>query len=155
MSDHTCRPVTVAAMIPAEPATVLTYIADTRNDPEWCPNVESAEMTSDGPIAIGSTFSYHQHLDRPGAARVEFDGEVVITALEDGSVSWQVSDRFQDRMITCSVESIAGGTRLTQTTVATFHRPPGLAKYLYPLLARRTLKQQLDRLAEHFSRTTR
>lgn len=130
---------------------MLAYISDTRNDPEWCPNVESAEMTSEGPITTGSTFTYHQHLDRPGSARVEFDGDVVITSLEDTSISWHVTDRFQDRIISCAVAPVAGGTRLTQTTTATFHRPPGLAKHLYPLLARRTLKQQLDQLAQRFS----
>lgn len=151
MSARTCRPVSVDAIIPAEPAKVLAYISDTRNDPEWCPNVESAEMTSDGPIGPGTTFRYHQHLDRPGSPRIEFDGEVTVTALTDNSIEWQVDDKFQERSITCTVEEAPHGTRITQTTVARFHRPPGLARHLYPLLARRTLKKQLEQLAAHFS----
>ena len=155
MPDHTCRPVTVSATIPADPETVLAYISDTTNDPEWCPNVESAEMTSAGPIRPGSTFRYHQHLDRPGSARVEFDGEVTITALNENTIEWQVDDKFQERSIACAVEAVPDGTRITQTTVARFHRQPGLARHLYPFLARRTLKKQLEQLAAHFANSDR
>lgn len=151
MAEDTCRPVTVSATIPADPGAVLSYISDTRNDPEWCPNVESAEMTSDGPIGAGSTFRYHQHLDRPGSGRIEFDGDVTVTTLTANSIEWKVDDKFQSRSITCTVEAVTDGTRITQTTVARFHRAPGLARHLYPLLARRTLKQQLGQLAKHFA----
>ena len=151
MAQHDCRPVTVSATIPADPQSVLSYISDTRNDPDWCPNVESAEMTSDGPIGAGSTFRYHQHLDRPASGRVEFDGNVTITTLTENSIEWHVTDKFQERSITCAVEAVPDGTRVTQTTVARFHRAPGLARHLYPLLARRTLKQQLRHLAAHFA----
>ncbi len=137
--------------IPAPAPEVFTFVSDTRNDPVWCPNVESVEMTSDGPIEVGSTFRYTQHLDQPGGGRVTFDGDVEITALDDASIGWRVTDRFQERMITLTVEPAAGGCRVTQTTAAAFHRSPGVARYLYPLLARRTLKDQLRHLRSHFS----
>ena len=131
---------------------MLTFISDTRNDPTWCPNVESAEMTSGGPIGVGSTFRYTQHLDQPGRGRVSFDGEVEIVALDERSIEWRVTDKFQERTITCVVEPSDNGSRVTQTTEASFHRAPGLAKYAYPLLARRTLKDQLRHLQAHFAR---
>ena len=150
MSKYPVRPVTVSEHIPAPAHEVLAFISDTRNDPLWCPNVDSVEMTSNGPIGVGATFRYSQHLDRPGAGRVSFDGDVEVTALDDRSITWRVTDKFQERTITCVVEPDAEGSIVTQTTVAAFHRSPGVAKWLYPVLARRTLKDQLRHLRGHF-----
>lgn len=149
MSKHPVRPVTVSHHVPAAPADVLAFISDTRNDPLWCPNVDSAEMTSAHPIGVGSTFRYTQHLDQPGR-RVTFDGDVEITALDDRSIRWHVMDKFQERTITCTVEPSGAGSRVTQTTEASFRRAPGAARWIYPIVARRTLKNQLRRLSAHF-----
>jgi hypothetical protein len=151
MSNHPVRAVTVSGRVPAPPATVLAFISDTRNDPLWCPNVESAELVSDGDVAAGSRFRYTQHLDRPGRGRITFDGEVEILELTDRSIEWRVSDRFQERIISCTVEPTADGSRVTQTTRASFRGSPGVARYLYPLMAKRTLRDQLDHLRGHFS----
>ncbi len=151
MSKHPVRPVTVTERIPAPAPEVLAFLSDTRNDPLWCPNVESAEMTTTGPIAVGSTFRYTQHLDRPGRGQVRFDGAVEIVALDGTSITWRVTDRFQERTITMGVEPLDRGCRVTQTTEASFRRKPGAARYLYPLLARRTLKDQLRHLRAHFA----
>ena len=151
MSSHPVRPVTVSLPIPAPPADVMAFISDTRNDPVWCPNVESATMTSAGPIGAGSTFQYTQHLDRPGGRRLTFDGDVEIVELTDRSIEWRVTDRFQLRTITCVVEPADGGSRVSQTTMASFHRSPGIAGRLYPLIARRTLRDQLRHLRDHFA----
>ncbi len=150
MSKHPVRTVTVSQQIPAPPAEVLAFIVDTRNDPTWCPNVESAEMVSDGPIRVGSTFRYTQHLDQPGARRVTFDGDVEVLDLDDRSITWKVTDRFQERTITCAVDPTEHGSIVSQTTEASFHRSPGVGRYVYPLLARRTLKEQLRHLRSHF-----
>jgi hypothetical protein len=150
MSKYPVRPVTVSEHIPAPASDVLAFVIDTRNDPEWCPNVDSAEMTSTGPIAAGSTFRYTQHLDRPGMGRVSFDGDVEVVALDDRSITWRVNDTFQERTITCVVEPDADGTRVTQTTEAAFRKSPGAARWLYPIMARRTLKDQLRHLRDHF-----
>ena len=150
MSKHPVRTVTVSQHIQAAAPEVLAFIGDTRNDPLWCPNVDSAEMVSDGPIGIGSRFRYSQHLDRPGSGRVTFDGDVEVVALDDRSITWHVTDKFQERTITCVVEPDADGTRVTQTTEAAFRRSPGVARWLYPIMARRTLKDQLRHLRDHF-----
>lgn len=144
------RPVTVSAKIAAGPAEILSFISDTRNDSLWCSNVENAMLLTDGPISVGSKFSYTQHLDRPGADRVTFDGDVEIIALDDRSITWNVTDRFQEREILMTVEPQGSGSRVTQTTKATFKRSPGVARYLYPILAKRTLKDQLRGLSDHF-----
>lgn len=151
MSKHPVRPVTVSEHIPAPATDVLAFISDTRNDPQWCPNVDSAEMTSDGSIAVGSTFRYTQHLARPGTEPITFDGDVEVVALDDRSITWQVTDKFQERTITCVVEPDADGSEVTQTTRAVFHRSPGVGRWLYPFMARRTLRDQLRHLRDHFA----
>jgi hypothetical protein len=151
MPKHPVRAVTVSERIPGPADEVLTFISDTRNDPLWCPNVDSAEMTSDGPVAVGSTFRYTQHLDQPGRGRVTFDGEVEVVAMSDRSIEWRVTDKFQERTVTCVVEPSSDGCRVTQKTEASFHRDPGMTRHLYPLLARRTLKDQLRHLRAHFA----
>jgi hypothetical protein len=148
---HPVRPVTVRAVIPAPPGEVLAFVADTRNDPEWCPNVESAELVEGDGVSAGSVFRFRQHLDTPGSKRVEFDGEVTIADRTDRSIRWRVSDRFQERDITLTVEPYFDGTRITQVTHATFLRPPGLGRWLYPLLARRTFRDQFAQLAARLS----
>jgi hypothetical protein len=150
MSKYAVRPVTVSERVPAPAADVLAFISDTRNDPQWCPNVDAAEMTSGGPIAVGSTFRYTQHLARPGADPITFEGEVEVVALDDLSITWQVTDKFQERTITCVVEPDVDGSVVTQTTRAAFHRSPGVARWLYPLMARRTFRDQLRHLRDHF-----
>ena len=82
-------------------------------------------------IGIGSTFRYTQHLDRPGGRRVIFDGDVEIVALDTSSIKWRVTDRFQDRTVTCVVESSGNGSVVSQTTEAAFRRPPGVARLAY------------------------
>ena len=152
--SHPVRPVRVQAVIPASIDTVIAYVADTRNDPEWCPNVESAELVSGDGHSPGSVFRYRQYLDSPGSKRRHFDGEVTVVARTPDSVTWDVNDKFQSRRITLSAEPHASGCRVTQVTQAAFHRPPGIARWAYPVLARRILKSQFEGLADHFSATS-
>ena len=149
--SYPVRPVTCDAIIPAPPEMVLDFVADTRNDPLWCPNVESAELVSGDGVSVGSVFRYHQHLDSPGTKRTQFDGGVTIVDRTDDSITWRVTDRFQDRDIRVTVERHGEGTRITQVTSAAFKRPPGIARWGYPLLARRVLRDQFRSLARHFS----
>jgi hypothetical protein len=130
---------------------VLAFVADTRNDPLWCSNVETVELLTDEPVGVGSKFRFHQHLDRPGGQRIHFDVDVELTHLDGHSVSWTVSDRFQDRVITIDVEPAQGGSRITQVTRAAFKRPPGLTRWVYPLLARRIFKDQFRHLAARYA----
>ena len=148
---HPVRPVRVRAVIPASVDRVIAYVADTRNDPEWCPNVESADLVSGDGHSPGSVFRYRQYLDSPGSKRRHFDGDVTVVARTEDSITWDVSDTFQSRRIRLNVEAHPSGCVITQVTQAAFHRPPGIARWAYPLLARRILKAQFAALASHFS----
>jgi hypothetical protein len=147
-------PVEVSALIPAPPEVVLAFVADTRNDALWCDNVETVEMLTPDPVAAGSRFRFHQHLDRPGGQRLQFDVDVEMTHRDDKSVSWRVSDRFQEREITLIVAPSGDGARITQRTAAAFNRPPGIARWIYPMMARRIFKRQFQALAERLATGT-
>lgn len=148
---HPVRAVTVSSTIPAPPDVVLHFVSDTRNDPQWCPNVETAELVSGDGTSPGSVFRYRQHLDLPGSKRVYADGEVTVLERTDAMIRWKVTDRLQERDITLRVGPHPDGCRVSQTTRASFHRPPGVARWGYPLLARRELRRQFRELARHFS----
>jgi len=152
MSNYPVRNVTISAFIPAAPEDVFELIADTRNDPDWCPNVDKAELIEGDGVEVGSKFRFHQHLER-GGKRVEFDATVEIISVGERSIEWKVDDRFQTRMIDITVEPEREGTLIRQTTGASFHKKPSLTvRYGYPILARRTLKLQFEQLAEYLAK---
>ena len=151
MASRPVRPIRVSAHIPAPPDMVFALVSDTRNDPYWCPNVERVELVEGQGVAVGTRFRFHQHLDRPGSDRIHFDAEVEIVELGDNSIQWLVSDKFQTREIDLTVETDGDGSKVTQVTRATFLRPPGLARLVYPRLARRTLGEQFQHLIAHFN----
>jgi hypothetical protein len=103
-------------------------------------------------VEVGARYRFHQHLDRPGADRVQFDVEVEVIEMGERSITWKAKDRFQTREITLTVEPDGNGSRITQLTRATFLRPPGSAKWLYPLLARRIFGKQFRDLRSYFER---
>lgn len=150
MANHPVSPVTVSAHIPTAPDPLFAFVSDTRNDPAWCPNVETVDQVEGGGVEVGARFRFHQHLDRPRTERIEFDVDVEILELGDRSIVWRATDRFQERLIRLTVEAEGSGSRITQVTTASFHRPPGLVKWLYPFLARRIFKEQFESLAARF-----
>jgi len=150
MAASSMRPVKVDAVIPAPPEVVFAFVSDSRNDPEWCPNVETVDLVEGDGIAVGTKFRFHQHLDRPGGNRLQFDADLEITALGESSITWLAGDRFQTREIELRVEPDDAGSKVTQMTRATFRNPPGLARFAYPFLARRTFRDQFRHLIAHF-----
>jgi hypothetical protein len=108
-----------------------------------------SQLEGDG-VQVGSAFRFHQEVEMSGRT-LESDVDVEIVELGARSVRWRVEDRFQIRDVLVVVETDGEGSRVTQTTTAVFKRPPGIARWLYPMLARRTFRDQFDRLAEHFS----
>lgn len=151
MATYPVSPVKVTAKIPGTPEDVLAFVADTRNDPLWCPNVETVEQTEGHGIHEGAKFRFHQHLDRPGSGRIQFDVDTEVTTLTNNSVTWDVKDRFQERTITIRVESNGDNTIIRQETSASFLKPPGITKWLYPFMARRIFKDQFKHLAAHLA----
>jgi hypothetical protein len=151
VSSYPVRPVKVSAKIPAQPVDVLAFVADTRNDPLWCSNVETVDQTEGDGVHVGAEFRFHQHMDRPGSDRIQFDVDTELVALDETSVSWNVKDRFQERTITITVEPDGGATKISQVTSAAFLRPPGMTKWLYPFFARRVFRDQFKNLAARFA----
>ncbi len=154
VDGYPVRPVSVSAHIPAPPDVVFDFVSDTRNDALWCENVETVDLVEGSGIEVGTRFRFHQHLDRPGAERVQFDVDVEVVDMGQRSIRWEATDRFQIREISLGVEPEGTGSRITQVTKATFLRPPGMAKWLYPLLARRIFGKQFRDLAAYFERVT-
>lgn len=152
MAHYPVRPVRVTADIPAPADVVFAFVADTRNDPLWCANVDTVDLGAADEISVGTQLRFHQHLDVPRAGRIEFAVDVTVVAMEGCSITWHTVDRFQTRTITVTVEPAGDEhARIEQVTEAAFVKPPGVQKWLYPVLARRTLRRQFDALAAHFA----
>ena len=154
MRDHddvsySIRPVTVSAIVSADPDNLFEFVSDTRNDPIWCPNVSSVEQVSGDGVAVGSEFRFHQTVEA-GGRTLQSDVDVEVLELGDRSIVWRVEDRFQVREIGVTVTPDGDSSKVTQTTKASFKRKPGLARWAYPRMARRVLRDQLARLADHF-----
>ena len=145
------RPITVSALISVDPDELFEFVSDTRKDPLWCPNVETVDQLAGEGVEVGARFRFHQHLDRPRQERMQFDVDLEVIDLEEHSITWKARDRFQERIISLTVEPHQTGSKITQVTTATFLRPPGLARWVYPTLARRIFRDQFERLARHFA----
>ncbi|HLF42674.1 MAG TPA: SRPBCC family protein [Acidimicrobiia bacterium] len=150
MASHPVRPVKVSAHIEVPAEQLFAFVSDTRNDPSWCPNVETVDLVAGSGVEVGTRFRFHQHLDRPRAERIEFDVHLEVIAIGDRSITWRATDNFQERVIQLSVEPDGAGSRITQVTTASFQRPPGLVKWVYPFLARRTFKEQFGQLSRYY-----
>jgi len=116
----------------------------------WCPNVTDVTQVEGDGVALGSRFEFHQTV-KTGGRTLASDVEVEVVGLTADSVRWRVEDRFQIRDVTLTVEPHGDGTRVRQRTLASFKGDPGLARWFYPFLARRTFRDQFSRLAEHFA----
>ncbi|MGB8361191.1 MAG: SRPBCC family protein [Acidimicrobiia bacterium] len=143
------RAVTVATRVAGDPGEVFAFVSDTRNDPMWCPNVSSVEQVEGDGVDVGSRFRFHQTVQARGRS-LESDVDVTVVELGEGRILWEVEDRFQTRAISLTVAGDHGESLVTQTTRASFKRKPGLARWAYPIMARRVFRDQLRRLAEHF-----
>lgn len=147
------RPVNVSYQVPAEPTEVLAFVSDTRNDPIWCPNVTAVTQVEGDGVGLGARFRFHQTV-KAGGRTLESDVDVEVVGLTEDSVHWRVEDSFQIRDITLSVEPYGERTKIRQETLATFKKDPGLVtRWLYPLLARKTFRDQFGRLAKHYAPT--
>ena len=148
--NYPVRPVTVSVDVPATADAVFAFVSDTRNDPTWCPNVRNVTQTAGDGVEVGARFHFDQSVEARGSV-LESAVDVEIIELAERRVVWNVDDRFQTRQISLSVEPLGDGSRVTQTTKASFKRKPGIAKLLYPTLAKRTFRDQFAHLVEHFA----
>lgn len=147
---YTVRPIKISAPIPAPPDKTFAYVSDTRNDPEWCSNVSDVDQTSGNGVELGATFEFRQKIEVRGQELVS-DVSAEVVELGERHIRWRVEDRFQIRDVLLKVDENGPGSKVTQTTTAAFRQKPGLARWLYPLLARRTFKDQFRHLGERFA----
>jgi hypothetical protein len=76
------RPVRVSAFVPAPPDQVLAYVSDTRNDPEWCPNVGPVTQVGGSGVEVGARFEFIQTVSTPRGV-LESPVTVEVTAVGD------------------------------------------------------------------------
>lgn len=150
-ADYRIKPVKVSQFVAAPPETVFAFVADTRNDPIWCPNVTDVVQLSGDGVAPGSRFRFHQTVSAAGRT-FESDVDVEVLDLAADSITWKIEDKFQERTVSLKVEQSEGGSTVTQITDAGFKRKPDiLTKTLYPALAKKTFRDQFGRLADHLT----
>jgi hypothetical protein len=142
--------VKVSAEVPASADRVFTFISDTRNDPIGCPNVSEVVQTAGEGVEVGSKFRFHQVIEASGRT-LQSDVDVEVLEIGERSIRWRVEDKFQVRDVLVAVTEAGSGSEVTQTTSAAFKRKPGMTKWLYPMLAKRTFRDQFHHLSEHFA----
>ena len=128
---------------------VFNYIADCRNDIEWCPSVKAIRQVAGSGPGPGARYEMHHE---PGG--MSFDAEVEVIEFEQPHrLSWVMTDAGHTIHGTYKLEPTStGGTRLTQTSKVTFERwlrIPGL--FLKGVIAkdvRKELNKQFARLQE-------
>jgi uncharacterized protein YndB with AHSA1/START domain len=149
VTGYAIKPVVTSQFVPAPPETVFPFIADTRNDPLWCPNVTDVTQTAGDGVSPGSRFRFHQTVSA-GGRTFESDVDVEVLELTGDSITWRVEDKFQERTVSLTVEPSGDGTTVTQVTRAAFKRKPDfLTKTMYPTMAKRVFQDQFRHLADH------
>jgi uncharacterized protein YndB with AHSA1/START domain len=127
----------------ARPAVeVFDFIADARNDPQWCPKVRSVELVS--PTA-GLDASYAV-VHKPVPGRPERKMEMTCTAFErPTSLAWREDDGTDLFLVTYTIEELGDRSRLTQRSEAQL----GSSRLMRPVYRRgisRDVSKQLDAL---------
>ena len=123
---------------------VFAVLSDFSNGSKWASGaVEPAKKTSDGPIGVGTTWH--------GVGKVagrRFDTDITLTEFEaNRKVTIKFTKPFPTTT-TVTFESVAGGTRVSQTVES---EPGGFFKMAEPLLvtmARRQFQNDLDNLRD-------
>lgn len=123
---------------------VFAVLSDFSNGSKWASGaVEPAKKTSDGPIGVGTTW---QGVGKVAGRR--FDTDVTLTEFEPNrKVTIKLTKPFPTTS-TVTLESVAGGTRVSQTVES---EPGGFFKMAEPLLvtmARRQFQNDLDNLRD-------
>jgi uncharacterized protein YndB with AHSA1/START domain len=123
---------------------VFAVLSDFSNGSKWASGaVEPAKKTSDGPIGVGTTWH--------GVGKVagrRFDTDITLTEFEaNRKVTIKFTKPFPTTT-TVTFESVAGGTRVSQTVES---EPGGffkMAESLLVTIARRQFQNDLDNLGD-------
>ena len=122
------------------PAEVFDFLVDLRNAPQWEPNCQEVEKTSDGPIGRGTTFRAKKGMGRLESEIVEFERPV------------RFASRDKGRGMSCGLDfrcdAKNGGT---QVSGKLWMQPRGLMRALV-LLMRPRMKRMLGELPDDLRR---
>jgi Polyketide cyclase / dehydrase and lipid transport len=87
------------------PEEVFDFLVDLRNAPQWEPNCQEVEKTSDGPIGKGTTFRAKKGMGRLESEIVEFERPT------------RFASRDKGRGVSCGLdfrcEAASGGTNVS------------------------------------------
>ena len=109
--------------------TVFDFLADVRNERLWHPDVEEAELETDGPIGPGTTFRLkYRRLGWVDLELLEFVRPWRLVFRATGATKAVYETRLQAR---------EGGTHLVTVADA---QPRGLGRLIWPLLRGRIQK---------------
>lgn len=124
----------------ASQETAFAYLADVTRHSEWSPKAYRVEMTSDGPVQLGSTFRSYGSL--PGEK--DHANDVEVTALEAPRslvlTSTDSGDTFINKF---DVESVGAGSRITRTMDAA--NPTGVLGLAFPLIFAVVVKPDVNK----------
>jgi uncharacterized protein YndB with AHSA1/START domain len=128
---------------------VFAYVADPRNDPEWCPKVLSVAHTSDGGPGPSARYDV-VHRPVPILSRRRMD-YVCLGWEPPNRIDWREDDSTDLLHVTYLLDDLGQSTRMTQRSRAELAAP----RVLHPLMrlgighdiARqlKTLKRTLER----------
>lgn len=113
---------------------VFAYVTDLRNNVKWTTGLIAAEMTSPGPVKVGSTYKFDIKMM---GMTLETSGEV--TAYEPPTqYAWKATSGPFPMSGSITFESVEGGTRIAEAIDA---RPGGFFKLAEPLLVKQQQSQ--------------
>ncbi len=113
---------------------VFRYIKDFDLHPEWRTSLLEAKMTSDGPVAVGSTYRYSLKV---GGRKVETSG-VVMEYQAPHVFAWKTTSGPFPMSGLTSCEETPDGIRVSETIEA---EPGGFFKLAEPILVRQQKSQ--------------
>ena len=115
--------------MPAPPERVFAFVEDVRNLPRWQDGVESAERTSSGPVAVGSTARVRrQLLGQP----VDLD---LVVIEHDPPRRLALETSVQGLRVQVALDIAPSGSR-SRVTFATAFQGRGMSTFLEPVLAK-------------------
>ncbi len=107
-------------------ADVFDFVADARNDPQWCSKVRSSELVS----TLAGAGAAYAVVHKPVPGRPARSMKMTCTAFErPARIEWRQDDGTDVFLVTYSLEEFGDRSRLTQKSEATL----GSSRLLRPV----------------------
>ena len=133
--------ITLHATINRPAVVVFDQIADARNEEKWNSTLKNYKLTSSGPIAKGSTFSYENR------------GNIFTSTLSEynkpTSLAFSVTGKPMDIQATVRFEAVT--PEVTTVTADYVFMPKGFMKIMLPLFGP-MLRSAFNKEFEHFKK---